>query len=132
MGKRELKLGELELEVLKAIWELQPCTVQQVAEALAEARGSARTTVLTVMQRLHAKGMLARRKRSGVYRYVTKHRKGEVLSGLVGQFVDRVLDGSPGPFVAYLAEADDLTDEQVATLRAIVRRLEDGSEEDDR
>ena len=65
MPKRRLSLGELELEVLKVIWERQPCTVQQVAEIVGGKRGSAPTTVLTVMQRLHKKGFLSRRKCRG-------------------------------------------------------------------
>ena len=62
MAEQELSLGDLELEILKIIWERQPCTFPQVADVMAERRGLARTTVLTVMQRLHAKGFLKRRK----------------------------------------------------------------------
>ena len=36
MPKRRLSLGELELEVLKVIWERQPCSVQQVAQIVCE------------------------------------------------------------------------------------------------
>ena len=61
MAKGELSLGELELEVLKVIWEQQPCTVQEVAEIMHGRKGLARTTVLTVMQRLHKKKFLRRR-----------------------------------------------------------------------
>jgi len=126
----EKNLGELELEVLKTIWERQPCTVQAVAELLAEQRGSARTTVLTVMQRLHAKGFLRRRKYEGVYRYSTTKERNTVMSGLVGRFVDKVLDGSALPFVSYLAETSELTERQAAALRAIVRDLEKRSGDD--
>lgn len=128
MPSEEPKLGDLELEVLKVVWERQPCTVQEVAEVLEARRGSARTTVLTVMQRLHAKKFLKRRKQSGVYRYATTRDRNQVLGGMVGRFVDRVLDGSALPFVSYLAEGKDLTPEQVKTLRSIVRKLEAGED----
>ena len=48
MSKKQQGLGELELEVLKAIWQEPGRTVQEVAEDLGKRRGSARTTVLTV------------------------------------------------------------------------------------
>ena len=124
MAKREPGLGELELEVMKVVWERQPCSVQEVAEIVGERRGSARTTVLTVMQRLHAKGFLKRRKRQGIYRYLTTAERGKVISGLVEQFVEKVLDGSALPFVAYLAETKGLRQEQVDALRAIAENLE--------
>ena len=124
MVRPEQSLGELELEVLKVIWEIQPCTVQEVADVLGERRGSARTTVLTVMQRLRAKGYLTRRKREGVYRYSPTEERRTVIARLIARFVTDVLDGSALPFVAYLAESRGLTEEEAAALRGIVRDLE--------
>lgn len=129
MAPKKCGLGELELEVLKTVWELPGCTVQKVAEVLGEQRGSARTTVLTVMQRLHAKGFLDRKRTDGVYRYTATEGRGKVLAGLIGKFVDRVLDGSPAPFLAYLADAEGLTEEQASQLREMVQDLERREEE---
>jgi predicted transcriptional regulator len=129
MARRERSVGELELEVLKVIWERQPCTVVEVAEIIGRHRGNAPTTVLTVMQRLHAKGLLKRRKRRGIYHYSTTQDRGKVVGGLIDNFVHKVLDGSPLPFVAHLAEAGSLTEEQAETLRKIMRSLEKKSGE---
>ena len=132
MPKQQAPLGELELAVLKAIWEHQPVTVQQVAEIIGERRGSARTTVLTVMQRLHAKKYLKRQKADGLFQYSTTQARGKVISRLIEQFLDQVLDGSPLPFVAYLTETEGLTKEQAETLRAIaesIRSREEGEPE---
>ncbi len=94
MTKQQKALGELELEVLKAIWEHQPCTVQQVAKILGKNRGCARTTILTVMQRLHTKKILKRQKIDGVFQYSTTEGRTKVISRMIGQFLDKVLDGS--------------------------------------
>ena len=102
----------------------------EVAEVLGERRGSARTTVLTVMQRLTGKGYLTRRKQAGVHRYSTTEGRPAVIAGLIEQFVNRVLDGSPLPFVAYLAESKELSEEQASTLGGIVRDLEEKPEEE--
>jgi len=130
MAKAGETLGELELEVLKVVWETQPCTVREVADVMARRRGSARTTVLTVMQRLTGKRYLARRKQGGVHRYSTTAERRAVMREFIERFVKRVLDGSPAPFVAYLAESGDLTAEQAAALRAIARELRDQAEEE--
>lgn len=130
MGPSQSPLGELELEVLKVIWDLQPCSVKQVADLLAERSGHARTTVLTVMQRLHAKGFLKRHQKQGLWHYSSTRDRQQVLSRLVGRFVDNVLDSSPAPFVAYLARKGKLTPEQVKALQSIVRTFEKTSGED--
>ncbi len=122
-ARSERSLGALELEVLKIIWEHPACTVAEAAERL-PGRQYARTTVLTVIQRLHAKGLLKRRKEAGVFRYSATQRRDQVLSRLITRFVENVLDGSAAPFVAYLTEARNITPEQRAVLEAIVRDLE--------
>ncbi len=129
MAKKASRLGELELTVLKTIWEHQPCTVQQVAKILGKRRGCARTTVLTVIQRLHAKKFLKRRKVGKVFNYVPTEGRNKVMSRLIGQFLDKVLDGSALPFVTYLTERKDLTLEQVAILRSIAKKLESRQKE---
>lgn len=124
MTEEQKSLGELELFILKTVWEIPECTVQEVAETAAEKRNCARTTVLTVMQRLHAKGFLTRRKVNGVYRYTATQERGAVLSSLIGQFVDRMLDGSSAPFLTYLSKREDLTPAQIEQLQKIIHDLE--------
>ena len=126
MTNEQKSLGELELTILKTVWETPGSTVQEVAEIVGEQRACARTTVLTVMQRLHAKGFLRRRKVDGVFRYSATGGRGVVLSNLIGQFVERVLDGSPAPFLAYLAATGELTEDQQEQLQAILKELERG------
>ena len=117
-------LGELELEVLKVIWRNHPCTVHEAHARLSERRDCARTTILTVMQRLHKKGFLTRRKRQGVHQYEPSEERGTVLKRLVGRFVDTVLDGSSSAFVNYLAESKGMTSTQAAELRRLLEAIE--------
>jgi predicted transcriptional regulator len=66
-------LSDLEGEVMDQIWRNDEATVRQVLEALNQGRRErAYTTVMTIMSRLQAKGMLRRRRRgrSDVYRPV--------------------------------------------------------------
>jgi predicted transcriptional regulator len=122
--RRQESLGELELAVLKVLWDQPGSTVLEVAEIMAERRDCARTTILTVMQRLHAKGFLRRKKVQGIHRYSANRERRHVLSGLVGRFVENVLDGSASQLLAYLVEAKDLTPEQAGQLRRIVEEIE--------
>jgi predicted transcriptional regulator len=122
-GRSERRPGALELEVLNVIWENPACTVADVAGRLSR-RQYARTTILTVIQRLHAKSLLRRRKEAGVFRYSATRPRKQVLSRLIARFIENFLDGSPAPFVAYLTEARNITPGQRAVLEEIVRDLE--------
>lgn len=61
-------LGELEQAVMGALWQQAPGTVRDVAQALA-ARKLAYTTLMTTLDRLHKKGLLAREKAGHAFRY---------------------------------------------------------------
>ena len=128
VNKKKRDLGDLELAVLNAVWERPGSSVREIAAIMAEERGLARTTILTVMQRLHAKGFLKRKKVGAVYRFTATSEQRQVVSDLIGQFVRKTLGGSPAPFLAYLADTNELTDEQIAQLRDIVDDLERSEE----
>ena len=69
-------LGSTEIELLRYIGDHPAISVGEVAEHVAQTTGQARTTVLTIMERLRKKGYLTRKQIAGVYRYslkATKH-----------------------------------------------------------
>ena len=118
-------IGDQELALLNHIAERGGATVGEAAEEFGEPRGLARSTVLTMMERLRAKGRLARRRdASGVYRYNSPASTREVLRDVVGGFVERTLGGSVSPFVAYLADKGEVSAEELADLEALVAKLQ--------
>jgi predicted transcriptional regulator len=117
-------VGEQELSVLRYVAEHGPVTVGEVAERFGEAEGLARSTILTVMERLRKKGHLTRRKVEGVFQYSSPLPASELLRGMVGDFVERTLAGSLSPFVTYLAEAEDVSEEELQQLQDVVAQLQ--------
>ena len=116
-------LGELELEVLKTVWASDGCTVHEAAELIGKKRKCARTTVLTVIQRLHGKEFVRREKVDGVFRYYATEGRGKVLGGLVKQFVDKVMDGSATTLVSYLAESG-VSSRELEEMRKVLDEVE--------
>lgn len=119
-------LGNQESELLRYIAEQGPLTVGEVAEGYGKPRGLARSTVVTVMERLRKKGYLTRQRDAvdGVFRYASSAPSGELVGGLIQQFVQKTLGGSLTPFVAYFARSEQLSGEERAQLERIVARLE--------
>ncbi|WP_049620601.1 BlaI/MecI/CopY family transcriptional regulator [Frateuria defendens] len=119
-------IGDQELALLHYLAEHEPASVGEVAADFGEARGIARSTVLTMMERLRAKGYLKRRQLKGVYRYSTATGPGEAMRRAVGSFVEKTLSGSVSPFVAWMAERGKVSDEELAELESLVARLQSG------
>jgi predicted transcriptional regulator len=126
---RKSALGKQELEILRYITDHAPVTVRQVAEQVGEQMGLARTTILTMMERLRKKGYLVRKRQAGEsFEYGPAQTKNALMRNLVEDFVEKTLAGSVSPFVAYLSENGNLTDEEVADLRRLVDKLGSGKE----
>ena len=121
MADPKASLGPLETEILRYIGDHCPISVAEVAEHVAQTSGHARTTVLTVMERLRRKGFVTRRQIDGVYRYSPTVPKQELLRDLVKDFVETTLGGSVSPFVAFLAESGPISAEDLNRLKRLVR-----------
>jgi BlaI family penicillinase repressor len=122
---RELPtLGELEIRVLRLVWEHQPCTERQISELVQQERDVARTTVLKTMQRLEGKGLLKRVRGETPVRFRAAVDEKRVLPELVRRFVDGILGGSSNPLLAYLAESEKLSAKDLEALRSIARKID--------
>jgi predicted transcriptional regulator len=117
-------IGDQELALLHYLADHENASVGEVAGGFGEPRGLARSTVLTMMARLRAKGYLKRRQLKGMYRYSTAAGPGEVMRSAVGQFVEKTLSGSVSPFVAWMSERAKVSDTELAELEALVTRLQ--------
>lgn len=129
MSETNASIGDRELALLRWIAERGGASVGEAAEQYGEPRELARSTVLTMMERMRAKGHLTRERVEGVYRYTSPANPRELMRGVVEGFVERTLGGSLSPFTAYLADAEAVDDDELAELEAIVARLKQRLEE---
>jgi len=116
-------IGEQELALVRYIADRGGVTVGEAADEFGAARSLARSTVLTMMERLRKKGYLARRLDEGVYRYRARASSSDLLKSAVQRFVERNLDGSVSPFLAYLSEGGKVSESELRELEALVARL---------
>ncbi len=120
---RKRTIGDQEMLLLQHVAESKSVTVGEVATAFGEPRGLARSTVLTMMERLREKGYLGRKQVEGVFRYSTTSGPVEVMRGAVENFIETKLQGSVSPFVAWMSERGEVSDSELAELEQLVDKL---------
>lgn len=98
-----LDLAPLELECLSVLWPLGEGTVRDIHRALAASRPRAYTTVMTIMDRLEQKGIVARRKVGKAFRYRAMLSAEEARLKAVEKIVQGFFDGSPEALAAHLS-----------------------------
>lgn len=124
MSDPKAALGSTEIKILRYLADHHPITVGEVAEHVAQTTGQARTTVLTIMERLRRKGYLGRKRIDGVFRYSPRVAKSDLLRGLVQDFVNTTLGGSVSPFVTFLSESGPISEDDLDSLKRLVSDLE--------
>lgn len=85
---------DVELSILRTLWDLGPATVRQVHEVLASDRDLAYTAVLKMMQTMTDKGLLLRDESGRSHIYRPTQAREHTLKHLVDDLLERAFGGS--------------------------------------
>jgi predicted transcriptional regulator len=102
-------LGTLEERVMTVMWRTEAATVREVARGLG--KKLAYTTVMTTLDRLHRKGLLARERDGNAFRYRASLDRDAFHRRLVGETVSDLLARSGDPVLAGFLDAAEAIDE---------------------
>jgi len=109
------RLAELELECMKVLWKYPGASVAQVRAGLP--RPLAYTTVMTVLDRMSAKGLVERQKNGRAYLYTAALDLETARRSAVGRLAARFFDNDPAALARYASRLrmskDDEEDEAV-------------------
>ncbi|MEZ5399130.1 MAG: BlaI/MecI/CopY family transcriptional regulator [Bryobacteraceae bacterium] len=92
----------LELACLRILWDLGEGSVREVRTEICKEKPLAYTTVMTVLDRLAARGAVDRRKQGRAFVYIPVLDRREARAAAVRQLVDRYFGGSIEELQAYL------------------------------
>ena len=117
-------LGDLEARILREVWDLGvPATAREIHERVLRAHDVSPLTVITVLNRLVAKRVLARTRRAGRYHFAARLDEPAFMAKASRRVVEGILslgtDAVAASFVDVLAERDP---EQLAELARLIRR----------
>ena len=115
---------ELELEILKVLWDESPLPVREVRARLeAEAgRPLAHSSVITMLNIMHRKGFLRRKKDGKAFLFEPQVERKRVAGNMIGDLLARVFDGSASALVLDLLETADLDANELSELRKLIHR----------
>lgn len=116
---------ELELLILKVLWEESPLPVGDVQERLAKGhkRKLTYSTVITVLNVMVKKKYLKRVKEGKAFQYSPLVTEENVGRSMLGDIVDRVFDGSASAVMLNLLENRDMDAEELKEIRKLINRL---------
>ena len=120
----DIKLTSSEWNVLNCLWEHSPRPVMQIVGELEKTVGWARSTTITTLHRMEAKGLVRCEQAGRGTAYVPLVERDRAVLAETRSFLDRVYQGSVGMMMSAMARQEGLSREQIAQLRAILDEAE--------
>ena len=109
-----------ELEILKVLWDHGPATVRGVMHQLPHDPPKAYTTVMSLLNVMHAKELVERAPRGRAFLYSPAQKREKTLKSLVGDIVDRAFAGSASALVAHLLQEAKPTKQEMQEIRKLI------------
>ena len=110
-----------ELAVLKLLWRRKSLSAREITDEIAPLFDWSYSTMRTVLERMHEKGLLKKHQQSGVNVYGAAVGKITLLSGMIRDFSDRVLELDAAPSAVMFADSKLLTEEELEELEQVLR-----------
>src|SRR2546422_3659674 len=114
------RLGDLQLKIMKVLWERGDGTVADVHLALGGGRDLAYTTIATMLRKMEARGLVRHRVdgRSFVYRPAVG--SDAVTRGMSDHLLDRLFEGNLADMVSHLLTAREVSREELSKLEKLI------------
>lgn len=109
-----------ELAVLKLLWSSKWLTAREIADVVGAEFSWSYSTVRTVLERMCDKDLLKKRSEDGVNLYSAGVGKIALLSGMIRDFTDRVLEIDAAPSAALFADSKLLTKDEIEELERVL------------
>ena len=113
---------EVELQILKILWNDGALSGKEVRDALAPVRDVTYTSVMTVLGIMEEKGYAKRKKEGGRYVYAARVTEKATSRRMLRDVVNRLFDGSTVTAVINLLEASHVDAEELGQLHELIRR----------
>ncbi len=114
---------ELELKILKILWEESPRTARQIRDALAaDGRDLAHTSVITTLQKMVNKRQLKQLEpaQGKAFRFAAQIGERDVSRTMLADVVERVFEGSAEAVLLSLLDVSEVNEDDLKRLRRLI------------
>jgi len=133
MFNSAIKLSDLQLIVMKILWEQGKLTVSEVHALANEQRELALTTVATLLKRMQEKNIVAFEKQGRQHVYFALVSEKDVKSSMLGNMLQHLFDGKPADLVHHLVGQEEINQDDLLKIKQLLsqeNKISQGSNND--
>ena len=122
------QLTDLQIAIMRVLWDRREATVADIAEALRDERGLAQTTIATLLSRLERRGVVTHRSRARQFVYSPLVTESEVQRSMVTELTERLFDGDVAALMTHLLSAKEVSSGDLERIKELIAVHEAGTE----
>ena len=130
MPHKNINLTEAEWSVMECLWEQSPRTGREITQYLEAEEGWSRSTTLTLLSRLEAKGAVSVNSEGTKKTFSPQIQREDAALREAEDFLSRVYHGSVSMLISSLTKKQALSKSEIDKLHAVLDQLEGGQEDD--
>lgn len=115
-----MKLFDSEWKLMEVVWANEPVSAKQLSVLASQQIGWNKNTTYTVIKKLIEKDVIARSEPNFMCTSLSK--KEDVVKAETSSLIDRVFAGSRKAFFSAFLEGEDLSEEEIAELKAMIEK----------
>lgn len=117
--KKPFRLGDLQVAILRVLWDESEATVARVTQAL-EGKRRAPTTIATMLSKMERRGLVEHRVEGRQFIYRPLLSEQEVTHTLVTDLTQRLFEGDISALVSHLLRSEEIERDELVRLRAMI------------
>ncbi len=122
MEQKPLKLGKVQLEIMKVLWRNGSATARDISEALAPTEGLSHSTVQTLLRKLEAKGAVTHELEERTFIFKPLYQKDEVTETATRDLLTRVFQGSVYGMVSHLLKHEEISEDELNRIKKLIEK----------
>jgi predicted transcriptional regulator len=119
---RQYRLGDLQLKIMKVLWDRTEASAAEVQEALGERQDLAYTTVATMLRKMEDKGLVKHRHEGRRFVYRAAVKPDTVTRSMADDLLDRLFEGNLADMVSHLLTSREVSREELCELEQLIAR----------
>lgn len=113
-------LGDLQLAIMRVLWNHGQATVADVHEALEPERGLALTTIATMLTKMEKKGVVDHHAEGRRFIYRPLVSESQVRRSMVADLTSQLFRGDVTALVNHLLSEHEIEDQELTQLRELI------------
>jgi predicted transcriptional regulator len=114
------RLGDLQLKIMKALWDRGEASVADVVQALGPRAGLAYTTVATMLRKMEGRGLVTHRSEGRRFLYRAAVTPDAVTRSMADDILERLFEGRLADLLSHLLSTREVSREELRELERLI------------